>query len=120
MANRSSSPTWGLLLSHMFSAPNDLPAHLRPIDTSIQLLIHQPTNYHIVTPDHIHAMRLLDRRLLVVLWSDHTLDCIFKHKVGDLIAAEESAGKRAAVDCEDQDFFCAREQGLLAVAGEGL
>lgn len=90
----------------MLRTPNHLPPHLRPINTRIQLLIHQPTNHHIIPPHQIQAMRLLSRRLLVLLRSNDALDGVFEHEVRHLVAADERAGEGAAVDGYDEDFFC--------------
>lgn len=78
--------------SHMLCTPNNLPPNLRPINTPIQLLIHQPTNHDIIAPHKVQPVRLFRRRLFVVLGPDDALDGIFEHEIGDLIAGDEGAG----------------------------
>lgn len=80
------------LSSNMFRTPNHLPPHLRPINTRIQLLIHQPTNHHIIPSHQIQPMRLLRRRLIIILGPDYALEGVFEHEIGDLVAGDEGAG----------------------------
>lgn len=98
--------------SHMLRAPNHLAPHLRPINTVIQLLVHQPADNHIVPSDHVQAMCLLDRSLLVVLRPDNPLDRVLQHEIRDLIAGDQGAGEGASVDGQDDDFFCEGGKGF--------
>lgn len=90
----------------MLRTPNNLAPNLRPINTLVQLLIHQPTDNNIIAPHQVQAMRLLGGRLVVALLADDTLDGVGEDEVGDLVARHEGAGEGAAVDGEDEDFFC--------------
>jgi hypothetical protein len=69
-------PTFSINISNMFRAPNHIPPHLTPINTRIQLLVHQPAHHHIVSPHQVQAVRLLGRGLVVALLADDALDCV--------------------------------------------
>lgn len=94
--------------SHMLCTPYHLSSYFGPVDTRVDLFIHQSTNHHVIASDHIESMRLLRRGLIVVLRPDNALDGVFEHEVRDLIAAEECAGESATVDCNDEDLFCVK------------
>lgn len=109
--------------SNMLRTANDLAPNLRPINTLVQLLIHQPTDNNIIAPHQVQAMRLLGGRLVVALLADDTLDGVGEDEVGDLVARHEGAGEGAAVDGEDEDPFWAEVLDWLscrALGGTGL
>ena len=82
----------------MFRAPHHLPPHFRPIDTRVQLLIHQSTHHHIVSSHDIESMWLFDGGFFVVRRSNYALDGVFEYEVRHLVAAEEGSGEGSAVD----------------------
>jgi len=62
--------------SDMLRTSDHISSDLTPINTRIQLLIHQPANHHIVSSDQIQSVRLLGRRLVVALLADDAFDCV--------------------------------------------
>jgi hypothetical protein len=56
----------------LYSAYNRSP-DLQPIDTVIQLFIHQPNNHDIVPSDQVQAMLNLARCFWIIWWSDDAL-----------------------------------------------
>ena len=51
-------------------------------------------------------------RGLVVVWStDDALNGISEDKIGRLVGGQKIANERAAVNSEDEDFFCSVEVG---------
>jgi hypothetical protein len=78
--------------SNMFRTPNRLPPNLRPINTLLHLLIHKPTNHHIVSPHKIQPMRLLCARFLIIHTPDDSLDGVLQDEIGHLVARDEGAG----------------------------
>lgn len=89
----------------MFGGPNDLAPNLLPIDTVVQLLIHEADYCDIVTPDKIQAMANLRTGLRVLCRPDDPLDGLVEDNVGDLVTGQKCADQRPSIDCDDQDFL---------------
>lgn len=89
----------------MLRPPHQRPPHLHPIDTRIQLLIHQPTHRHVLPSYQVQPVFDLRAGFLVVGGPDDALDGVREDEVGELVAGEEEAGEGAAVGGEDEDFF---------------
>lgn len=85
----------------MFRAAHNLAPNLSPINTRIHILIHQPANHHVVTPDHVQPMRRLCARLRVIHRTYDALHRLLQHQVRHLVAGDERPDQGAAVDCED-------------------
>lgn len=62
----------------MLRRPNRRPLDLRPINTLIQRLVHQPYEAHVLAAHHVQPVRYLGRGLAVFWGSDHALDCGFE------------------------------------------
>lgn len=77
--------------SCMLHAPNHIAPHLRPINTRIQLLIHQPTNSNILPSYKIKPVANLGARFRIIMRPYYALDCLAQDKVRQLIAGKESA-----------------------------
>jgi hypothetical protein len=60
--------------SDMLRASDHISSDLAPINTRVQLLIHQPADHHVVSPHQVQAMRLFGRRLVVALLADDAFD----------------------------------------------
>jgi hypothetical protein len=60
--------------SNVFRTSNHISPDLTPINTRIQLLIHQPANHHIVASHQVQSVRLLGRRLVVALLANDAFD----------------------------------------------
>ncbi len=87
----------------MLHPSHNLPPHLRPVYTPIELFIHAPDDRHVITPHQIQAV-LDARRVLVVLFThrpDDAFDSILQYKVCLLVVGGEGAEQGAAVGGED-------------------
>ena len=74
----------------MLHAPNHIASHLRPINTRIQLLIHEPTDSNILPSYKIKPMADLGAWFRIIVRSYYTFNCLAEDEVGQLIAREES------------------------------
>lgn len=103
----------------MLRAPNHLSPHLCPVNALVQLLVHQPADDDIVSSHQVEPVRLLGGRLVVAGLADDALDRVREHEVRHLVAGDERAGQRAAVDGEDENFFWEEALAGVRVGGEG-
>ncbi|KAK3202658.1 hypothetical protein GRF29_154g319888 [Pseudopithomyces chartarum] len=93
----------------MLRRPNNIPPHLRPINTLINLLIHPPTHRDRIPPHNVQPQRYLFGRDVVfrVVDSrpDDALDGGGKNEVHAAVAGLEGADHGAAVEGEDRDLL---------------
>lgn len=60
----------------MLHTTNHRASNLKPINTIIQLLIHQSHNRNIVPSDQVQAMWNFARGFRVIWWTYDALDCL--------------------------------------------
>lgn len=89
----------------MLHSAHNAPAHLRPFDLAIQLLINQAADRNILASNQVEPMADFGAELRVVWWPYNALDCLTKYKVGKLIAGQHSAGQCSSVSGEDEDLL---------------
>lgn len=90
----------------MLRRPNDFASDFFPIDTLVQLFIHEPNDCYIITSHEVEAMTNLRAGFGVVGGPDNAFDSVVQNNIGDLIAGEESSHKSSSIDCYDQNFLC--------------
>lgn len=62
--------------SDMLHTPNNIATNLDPIDTRVQIFIHEPTNCYIFSSYNIQAVSNLGAGLGVVVWAYDALDSL--------------------------------------------
>jgi hypothetical protein len=84
--------------SHMLRASDHIASDLAPVDTAVELFVHEPTNCDVVASHEVQTMVHLRAWLRIVCWSDDSFDRVIEDDVGDLIAREEGPDQCSAVN----------------------
>lgn len=93
---------------------------LGPIDAFVQLFIYQSAHRDVITAQDEEAMFEFRAPFRVIGWSNDSFDRIGKDDIGHLVARDQFADKRAAINSYDKDLLYAQVRiGPLEV-GMGL
>ena len=89
----------------MLHTPNHIAPNLCPINTRIQLLIHQPTDSYVLPSYEVKPMANLGTWFRIIVRPYYALDGLAQNEVGQLVAGKESTGQGSAVCGKDKDFL---------------
>lgn len=91
-----------------------------PINALVQLFVYQSTHCDVIAAQDEKPMFEFRAPFRVVGWSNDSFDRIGEYHVGHLVARDQLADKRAAINGYDKDLLCAQVSIGLPVVVLGL